>query len=38
LKPSQPNLPYPKESDMGMVEKSSGNVYEDLGLPNAGEM
>ena len=23
---------------MGMVEKSSGNVYEDLGLPNAGEM
>jgi len=38
LKPGQPNLPYPKESDMGMVEKSSGNVYEDLGLPNAGEM
>ena len=23
---------------MGMVEKSSGNVYKDLGLPNAGEM
>lgn len=23
---------------MGMVEKSSGNVYEDLGLPNASEM
>ena len=23
---------------MGMVEKSSGNVYEDLGLPSAGEM
>ena len=28
----------PKESDMGIIEKSSGNVYEDLGLPNAGEM
>ena len=23
---------------MGIIEKSSGNVYEDLGLPNAGEM
>jgi len=38
LKLSQPNLLYPKEGDMGMVEKSSGNVYEDLGLPNASEM
>lgn len=38
VKPSQPNLPDPNESDMGMVEKSSGNVYKDLGLPNAGEM